>query len=503
MSKALSLAALACFVACSPGSRDADTELEPVPQAAVKGSEELVRLQLAEARQALEAAVAHRSSAEELAATFGATGLLFHSYDLLEPAAACYRNAHRLMPSDYRWLYYLGSIYQRRGRFEEAAQVLQAALELQPQDPALLLRLGQTDLARGKSGAAQRRFSAALATEPACHAARFGLGQAAAAVGKDASAAEHFRRTLAKQPEALQVHYPLAQILLRLGRHQEARVHLERATSRAVSVGGRPTCPDPLDAQLAELESGAVAHLRRALMAANAGNNEREIAGYRKAVEIAPDDPVARQSLGSVLLRAGKVGEAYLQYAEAVRLRPRDPNLHSDLGVIAVRLGNLDEAERHLRRALDLLPESTYFQLQVASVVQRLGGCAEAVELHDRILVAEPWNRQARLQRALCLARLGRSDEAAQELGGMIDLEPPEDPSERLQLASLFLSVGDLKRALRHSEAVLVLEAPAGIKARAHLLIGQVRLRRGDRAGAAESFGAAAKLDPIEALRYE
>ena len=44
---------------------------------------------------------------------------------------------------------------------------------------------------------------------------------------------------------------------------------------------------------------------------------------YQKALELAPDDPVAHNNLGTLLARAGQLSEAIRHFEAAVRLNPR------------------------------------------------------------------------------------------------------------------------------------------------------------------------------------
>jgi hypothetical protein len=61
-----------------------------------------VRHALELARTELDAQLAS-ADRRQLAELFGNTGLLYQAHLILEPAAACYENAARLMPRDHRW----------------------------------------------------------------------------------------------------------------------------------------------------------------------------------------------------------------------------------------------------------------------------------------------------------------------------------------------------------------------------------------------------------------
>ena len=131
--------------AVTPG---ADTESQtirtlPVPRPDLARVETDVRLALEKARSDLDAQLDDGNvDPRELAEVFGNTGLLYQAHLILEPAAACYRNAALLVPGDYRWPYYLGYLQQQAGRLEQAAEAYQTALRLKPQLAVAGLRLG-------------------------------------------------------------------------------------------------------------------------------------------------------------------------------------------------------------------------------------------------------------------------------------------------------------------------------------------------------------------------
>jgi tetratricopeptide (TPR) repeat protein len=301
---------------------------------------------------------------------------------------------------------------------------------------------------------------------------------------------------LAEQPSAEQVHYPLAQVLQRLGRSAEARSHFQDAARRALSVGGRPQCADPLDLELAELRTGAAAAMRRGMLLSLAGSAGEEVELLRAAIEQSPRDAALRQRLGAILLEAGNLEGAEEQLTEAVGLAPDDPEILVALGVTAARRQDFETAVDHFRAALGINPESVHYRMQLGQALRQLGRCQEAVERFTEVLDAEGTHRQALLQRSACLADLGRSREAGLDMARLLDSYPPDDLEERLRLASMLLSLGEDETALRHFRMVAESPAAPPVRAAAHLLIGQVQLRRGQDHAAGESFRIALSLDP-------
>ncbi|MEM7584891.1 MAG: tetratricopeptide repeat protein [Acidobacteriota bacterium] len=489
---------LACALALAcgePQPPELET-LETPPTPDLSAVEASVQQQLSEARARLDERQASGAEAAELAREFGRMGQLYHAYDLLPPAAACYRNALILEPQQPQWLYHLAGVYQRQGQLDASVELLNEALTKAPGNAPVHLRLGRVELARSRPTEARAHFEAALRADPACGAARYGLGEAARAAGDLEGAAEHFRQTLEDQPYAEQVLYPLGQTLLRLGQQEEGQQYLDRSAARRISVGGRPTCGDPWDEELSGLTRSAAAHLTRGLHATYNGRLDDALEEYRKALALAPEDPVVHQSLGSAYVASKQLEKALEHYREAVRLAPSDPGLAHDLGIVASQLGRLDDARESLEKALELQPGLQPARLRLAAIEQRAGRHERAIQLFDQTLAADPSIPRARMQRAISLLQLGRRGEAIEEVGRVVDDEPPTDPTERLQLAMLLATLGDLPRADRHFQAVLALDAPASIHAMTHLRMGQLRILTGDRAGAIASLQSALELQP-------
>lgn len=476
---------------------EAETEqLETVPRPSLTEVDTRVREQLEAAHQGLDELLAAGAEEARLAESFGHLGRLYHAYDLLSPASACYRNARRLEPENDRWPALLGTVYQRQGALAEAAAELAAARDLNPTSAAISWRLGQVEQARGRRAAAREAYGRALEREPLCEAARFGLAELDAADGELEEAVRRYKTVLVNQPGAVSVHYPLAQVLGRLGRADEAKTHLQIAASRQVEVGGRATCPDPLDAELATLRTGAAAHLALGRRAAFAGQSEIELAEYRKALEIAPDDAVVRQSLGEALARQGELEEALEQYQEAARLQPQNADFQQDIGIIASRLGRLDRALQAFEKAIELRPGSTTAHWLLAQLLQLQGRPEAAVERYDAVLQLDPLHAEARTGRALALAQLGRSEEARLALASLLDEQPPADPTERFNLASGIGAMGDFERAVQHFEWVAANAQEPSLRGQAFLRAALLLERGGRIAEAVERLRSALVEDP-------
>ena len=101
-----------------------------------------------------------------LAESYGLLGQLYYVYGFLDAAEACYSNARRLAPADYRWSHLLGYLYQQSGRLEESLGPYAAALGARPDDFAAMIYLGDVLVRLDRRAEARAQFQAALASVP-------------------------------------------------------------------------------------------------------------------------------------------------------------------------------------------------------------------------------------------------------------------------------------------------------------------------------------------------
>lgn len=442
------MVALAGCGATSPGS-DPAKNLEVIPAAGLGSAEAAVIKQLQDERQAVEELLAESPDSPDLADAFGRLGRFYHAYDLLAPAAVCYRNAHRLDPEEVRWLYHLSTLYKRQGRLEEAAETLASALALRSTDAPALLLMGQILLSQHEPARAETFFQRALEADPRCTAARYGLGEAARAGGRLSEAVEHYRRTLSDQTLAVRVHYPLAQALLRLDRVEEAQSHLRMVEARRVNFGGKASCPSPLDEELAGLTTGVAAHLARGATAGYQGAFQVEIEEYRKAVRLGPDDAVAHHSLGAALYRHRELAGAADEFRRAIELNPRNPAYHHDLAQALLRMKSLDAAESAFAAAVELDAKYSSALLKLAEMNLTRKDNAAARRYATRVLEIDAADWKARTVLAMSLLGLNRRVQALDEIRTVLERYPPQDPAEYLALEGLLVQLDGSQDAER------------------------------------------------------
>lgn len=406
-------------------------ELEALPTPDLSALEETVRVQLESARQSVEQVSTNDPAA--MLELQGLLGMSYHTYDLLEAAAVCYRNAIKLAPEDSRWPFYFGDIAERAGNLDLAADQFAQSLALDPGNVATLVRLGEVELERNRVDVAETYFDQALRRAPEEAAAKAGLGQVALSREQPEQAIEWLEAALAAVPAATRLNHPLGLAYRKLGDLDKARTHLAARGEVGVTVA------DPRIAELESLKSGERVNLLRGRQAFAAGHFQEAAQAFRAAADADPTSSRARVNLGTTLSRLGDVDGAVAALQEALALDDTNNTAHYNLGQL-IAANDLEAGIRHLERALELDITDTEAHRALAQLYRRAGRNEDALQEFEYALRAKLPTEQAFLGYASLLVELARLPEARDALDSGVAMIPR---SGRLALAyAHFLSAG-------------------------------------------------------------
>lgn len=492
-----------------PGSQP--PELMPLPELDLGGAEDSARQQLVEHRVVAESSAAglfdgRHSDWAATAQAFGDLGQLYLTYDFLDSAEVCFRNALDLEPGDYRWHYLLGYLVMTQGQLEVSIPAYQRALELRPDFLPAMLRLGRVHLGLGRSEDARQWFERALALEPGIAAGHEGLGKAAAAIGDMTTAVASFRRALDLEPAATGIHYALAQAYRDLGDLDQTRVHLEQSGDVAARI------VDPLINPLASLALSVQFYLVQGAEALDDDDAAAAVAAYRSALELDDRSFPAYEGLAAGLERLGDLAGVRETLDRALQLTvgeegaPHDDRsgleraaVHRSLGRLASQQGLDSEAVAHYEASLDLQPEQPGVLLRTANALARQRRFEEAITHYDQLVSLSPqWAPAVWEKRAAVWVNLGRRDEAVADFRRAVEAAP-EDLRLRQLFADALQLMGDAPSAVEQRRVAEGLVA-AGAD-RLPLLLAEARrsVRQQDFERAVEHFRQVIALDP-EAL---
>ena len=120
------------------------------------------------------------------------------------------------------------------------------------------------------------------------------------------------------------------------------------------------------------------------------GQWEAAVAGWRKVLEIEPDNFKAHNNLGAALLRRGAIDEAIAHLRKSLELKPAFDRAQFNLGVALSQKGDLDGAVASFRKTVDLNPDYAD-ALHLMGIVQiQQAKLDEAVAAFERALAIDP-----------------------------------------------------------------------------------------------------------------
>jgi protein O-mannosyl-transferase len=146
----------------------------------------------------------------------------------------------------------------------------------------------------------------------------------------------------------------------------------------------------------------------------------------------APDNPVAHQNLGDVLLKEGRVRPAIGHYEAVLRVVPDFQDAYNKLGSALGALGRYDEAIARLRQGL-ALGENAEIRHNLGFALHRQGRLDEAIPQYEAALRLNPGHALALGHLAAALGAQGRFGEAETLLERALRLDPADAEALRLR----------------------------------------------------------------------
>jgi Flp pilus assembly protein TadD len=164
----------------------------------------------------------------------------------------------------------------------------------------------------------------------------------------------------------------------------------------------------------------------------SSGDLQGALVTYRKARELAPDDPAIWRSLGVAYTRLHDYPSAIEHFRRSLSLRPRQPQVLVELGYALSQQGEPDSAISAYRQAIDLDPwnPGAYANLGVASL--RRGAVQPALDALERAVQLNPGLAEAQFALASAYGQLGDTKRALAALERGLEFDPNNAAARRL-----------------------------------------------------------------------
>lgn len=215
----------------------------------------------------------------------------------------------------------------------------------------------------------------------------------------------------------------------------------------------------------------------------DAGRLDEAVQAYEQALKLAPDDIPALVHLGEIHLLAGRREEGEAALRKALAVTPGDPAIHALLGQAALERKDFREAVNRLETALQAAPGANRLHYPLSQAYRGLGETAKAQEHLAKmgpvgVRPSDPMldtieslrtGERARLESGKRAYNAGRLAEAAEEFRRALEVRP-DSVEARINLAAALSQQGDRAGAItRLREAVAL--APANLTARFNLAL--------------------------------
>jgi tetratricopeptide (TPR) repeat protein len=396
------------------GCGEPKPKLAAVPVPDVAAAEPSVRAALTEARAQFDRLAGGKTAQTDLANAYGELAMAYQAHSVIAPAEAAYRNAMTLAPTDKRWPYLLGHLYNDAGRMEEAIKSFEAALAIDGNDGPIVFSLAEVSLQHGDLDRAEQLYAKLQARTDERPAALAGLGKVALARRDYKLAIERFEEALKLSPESTRLRQPLATAYRATGDRARAEQNLA-----LYSVEGfEPQIVDPAVEQMGAKAASSRALYRRGKRAIEAGRFDLAETSFRAAAEADPKDAGALAFLGLAQVNLGRDEEASRTLEKALSLDPGNPLAHLSLGVAYDRRGLDDKAREQYEATLQHDPANAQARVYLADAQMRLDQPAAAVELYRQVLADTPDALRIQLSLAMALVKAKRFADARKALEG-------------------------------------------------------------------------------------
>jgi tetratricopeptide (TPR) repeat protein len=401
--------------------------LEPLP---VADTEHLD----AEIQELIASAVANVAADNRSATAWGDLGAVYYAHSLEVQSQACFRNAERLDPTDYRWPYLL-AVSLSYADHEQTLAAYRRAAQRCGQRAHVQLRLAEILLDRGELEEAAAQIDTILTYASSDTRALFAKARLLFAQGKLDEAKSYAERSAenASDKRAPYMRAPYMLLAQICRRTHDAEGEANALANLKQIRDGFATWEDPEIASVLSLSRSRTHRLAVAEELIRGGNPAQ---GTRMLYQMTTESngASAAEQLAQMLNREGRFAETETMLRRQLQDSPNDERLHYLLGVACYQLEKYAETEASFGRVVELKPDYGYAWHNRGLALIALGKTAKAREAFAAAVHLNPTEVASRLKLAELLLAEGKRDEAREHLKVAIKLAP-ESPEARELLA--------------------------------------------------------------------
>jgi predicted Zn-dependent protease len=299
-----------------------------------------------------------------------------------------YREMIRLAPHLAPAYNNLGRLYFNQHEYDRAAQALAEGLKLNPDMPTASAMLGMSYLQTGQAEKADEPLEAALRANPKDSMVQMALARTRIQLHQYEGAVDLLKSYTEEHPRDQEAWYLLGKTYLQLSEDSLGKINQI----------------DP---------NSVVAHEVAGEIDESMHNYDGALVEYKKAIDLAPNQPEAHMHMATAFWSIGKWESAETEFKAGLEHDPNNCLAHWKLGnAILEANGDSNEALTHLNKAVAICPDLM----------------------------------QARVDRARALIKNGKHHDALPDLLAA-EKESPDEPSIHFLLASVYRAQGNTAAA--------------------------------------------------------
>jgi len=250
-----------------------------------------------------------------------------------------------------------------------------------------------------------------------------------------------------------------------------------------------------------------VVHFNRGRVYSALNRFDAARSSYRRAIELDPQYPEARQRLGDIEYQYGRVRSALDLYREEEKIDPTS-QLYVNMGLIYTKLGKVDSARMAYDRAVALDSTDANAHMMYGQFLEETGNLEAALTQSRKALSIEPDRPNYQFAVGSQLFQLGQLEEAATYLKQAADARLLHYPAQynmgqvlmrlgREQEAETYLARADSARQLMDQITTAQDVASRNPNAVANWVeLGELFRKAGEQGRAVQAFNRAASLEP-------
>jgi tetratricopeptide (TPR) repeat protein len=219
---------------------------------------------------------------------------------------------------------------------------------------------------------------------------------------------------------------------------------------------------------------------------------------WREVLQEEPNNFIAHNNLGRLLLNAGRLPEVITELQLSLAQKPDYYFAYNNLGVALYRLGRYPEAIEALEDALRLNPDFTDALQNMANTLRQVGRLPEARAKLEHALRLRPDDAEAQNNMGVLLASIDQVPQAIEHFRLAVYYDPNYAPAH-INLGKILSTSGEDQEAIRELEQALRLQPN---RADLHNELGTILGKNKQNEAAIEHFRIAIELDPKFAQAY-